>query len=114
MKFLKYFKLYLESVDNVKLYKDWKVRYNNTPSHDLNKRLLDRSLITDTDKFDSIIKVIIDRCINNNLNGNVVFYDFNNKLKILTYINNKNKEVMVITFLSKDQTVNDIKNFEII
>jgi hypothetical protein len=114
MKFLKNFKLYLESIDNIKLYKNWKVKYNSTPIHDLNKKLLDRSLITDTNKFDIIIKIIIDKCIEKKLSGNIIFYDFKNQFKILAYINQDENEILIITFLSKDQGVNDIQNFEMI
>lgn len=39
MKFIKRFELYLESVNNIKKYNGFTIRYNHTKNHDLNKKL---------------------------------------------------------------------------
>lgn len=112
MRFLKRFKLYLESINNIKSYNGWIIKYNHTNEHDLNDKLIKRSLIKDTNDFGKIIEKIIDRCIKNNLKGDVVFFDFKNQFKIL--INVDKNTLLVITFLSKDQEVKGIKNYEMI
>jgi len=112
MKFLKKFKLYLESINNVKSYNSWVVKYNHTKEHNLDYKLIERSLIKNTDDFGKIVEKIIDRCIKSNLKGDVVFFDFKNQFKIL--INVDRNTLLVITFLSKDQEVKGIKNYEMI
>lgn len=112
MKFIKRFELYLESVNNIKNYNGFTIRYNHTKNHDLNKKLIERSLIKDTNDFSSIVEKIIDKSIKENLNGDVVFFDFKNNFKILA--NLSKTELLIITFLSKDQDVNGINKYEII
>ena len=86
MRYIKRFKLYLESINNVKNYNGWTIKYNHTKEHDLNDKLINRSLIENTDDFEIIVKKIIDRCIKNNLKGDVIFYDFKNQFKIITNV----------------------------
>jgi uncharacterized protein YfaT (DUF1175 family) len=112
MRFIREFKLYLESIDNIRTYNGWIIKYNHTKHHDLNKKLIERSLIKDTSHFDKIIVKIINRCVEKSLNGDVIFFDFRNQFKIL--INIGMNILYVITFLSKDQEVKGIKNYEII
>lgn len=50
--------------------------------------------------------------IKENLNGDVVFFDFKNNFKVLA--NLSKTELLIITFLSKDQDVNGINKYEII
>lgn len=112
MKFIKKFKLYLESINNIKSYNGWTIKYNHTKDHDLNDKLIKRSLVKNTNDFEMIVKKIIDRCIINNLKGDVLFYDFKNQFKIITNID-KNM-LFIITVLSKDQETKGIKNYEMI
>lgn len=112
MKFIKSFELYLESINNIKNYNGFTIRYNHTKNHDLNKKLIERSHIKDTNYFGNIVEKIVDKSIKEKLNGDVIFFDFKNNFKIL--VNVSNSELLVITFLSKDQDVNGIKKYEII
>lgn len=66
------FHILLESVDNIRVYKNWTIKYNNTIHHDLNSKLVDRSLIKNTDDFAEVVKRIIDRCILNKLAGDIL------------------------------------------
>jgi hypothetical protein len=112
MRFLKRFELYLESINNIKSYNGWTIKYNHTKDHDLNDKLIKRSLIKDTNDFEIILKKIIDRCISNNLKGDVIFFDFMNQFKIITNVDTN--IILIITFLSSEQEMKGIKKYEII
>lgn len=114
MRFIKLFKLYLESIDNIKSYNGWMIKYNHTDSHNLNDRLIKRSLIKNTNDFDKIVEKIIEKCIINKLNGDVIFFDFKNQFKIITNININKNTLFIITILSKEQDVMGINNYEMI
>lgn len=103
MKFIKYFKLFLENfTDNLNI-KNWIISYNHNSNHDINNRILKRTSIKKENEFCEILNDIIEKCDIEKLQGDYVFISFKYSIKIICVV--KNNSIYVITILGKDEKI---------
>ena len=103
MKYIRNFLLFLESVTNTNHLLKWIINYNHSKNHDLDLKIKR----TGISNFDLTLNEIINRINDLSLNGSYTFISFKNKAKIVTHINIKSKNILIVTFLGVDE---DIKN----
>jgi len=77
MRFIRYFKLFLEKFTDKINVKNWTISYNHNSIHDINDRILKRTLIREESEFFGILSDIIKKCDIGNLQGDYTFVSFN-------------------------------------
>ena len=110
MKYLNYYNSLYENVSSLTSYNNWSIDYNDE-NHDLNIRLIQRSNIRDTNIFSKLVEKIINKSIESNLDGeySFVFPQFN-FLQVIANIDNNNKDIFIITFLSRTMETKNIND----
>ena len=103
MKFIKYFKLYLESISTNISINNWKISYFHNKSHDLDNKISSRTNVSNDAEFVVILNKIVQKCEGDNLNGNYTFVDIKYSIKLVTDVDNNNKELLIITILGKNE-----------
>lgn len=105
MRFIKYFKLFLEKfTDNCKI-DDWVVEYYNTKSHNINDKIIERTDIKNESEFYEILRNIIIKCNSENIKGEYIFVSFKYSIKIVSKI--INKKLRIITILGKNEKIKE-------
>lgn len=113
MRFLKYFKQIFESITNlISDNKNWVVKYNHMNTHDLDKKMTRTSL--DESTFNINLQKIISIADSEQLSGDWVFTSFKYSCKIITNINYKDKFILIVTVLGKDEYVKETKKIKLI
>lgn len=103
MRFIKYFKLFLEKFTDTSNIKSWIILYNHTKLHDINYRILKRTGIKNENEFNDILNEIVKKCDVDKLQGDYTFVSFKYSIKIISYI--KGNEILVRTILGKDESI---------
>jgi hypothetical protein len=109
MRFIKYFKLFLEAfTDNLNV-RNWKISYNHNKNHNINDRIIKRTSIKKEDEFNDILDCIIEECDNKKIQGDITFVSFKYSIKVICVI--KGNSLYIVTVLGKDE---NLKNDKII
>jgi hypothetical protein len=107
MRFIKYFKLFLERfTDNLNI-KNWTISYNHSNNHDINDRILKRTSIKKENEFYEVLNDIIEKCNIQKLQGDYTFVSFKYSIKVICAI--KNNSIYIITILGKDEKLKNDK-----
>lgn len=101
MKYIKHILLFIESITNTKYLLNWDISYNHSRDHDLDEKIKR----TDIKDFNILLNNIILKSEEMLLNGSYTFVSFKYKCKIVSYINNSNKKILIVTFLGENQYI---------
>jgi hydrogenase maturation factor len=103
MRFIKYFKLFLEKfTDNSHIGK-WLISYNHNLNHDINQRILKRTDVKNEKEFNQILNRITRKIEDEKLTGDYVFVSFGYSIKIVSYI--YMNTILVRTILGKKENI---------
>lgn len=103
MRFIKYFKLFLENFTDNSNIRNYVITYFHTKLHDINIKILQRTSIKNENEFNEILNNIIIKIENDKLIGNYTFVSFKYSAKIVT--KTSNKILKIITILGKDEKI---------
>ena len=103
MRFIKYFKLFLEKfTDNFNIGK-WSISYNHNDDHDINNRVLKRTKVKNENEFNEILNKITKKIEDEKLTGDYTFVSFEYSIKIVSYIHINT--ILVRTILGKNEKI---------
>lgn len=113
MRFLRRFKQLYESIISLTIKGDWKIRYNHGNNHDLDKKLSNRTDMSEAD-FKNAINAILSLIERESLNGDYTFISMSKSAKIVCNINLLDKKIFIVTILGKNEILKKGENFKLI
>ena len=107
MRFIKYFRLFLEKFTDGINIGNWTISYNHNSNHDINDRILKRTAIREESEFREVLNEVTKKCESENLYGDCAFISFKYSIKLICVI--KDKSIYIITVLGKDEKLKNDK-----